>query len=255
MRHRYQAIGGSPLLAHTIAQAEALAKRLELPVRVAMRFSAPRVEVVLADLSAEDRVCLAPLAPLSVHVYEAAARRALKELPHPPELSAVSPWAHEAALIRHWASAVRAALASAPHPCELILTAHSLPRVVIERGDPYQVEFETFAREVLAEAGASGVIAYQSQGASGGAWLGPTLAESIDAAAATGKRSVLVAPLGFLSEHVETLYDLDVEARAQAEAKGLAFSRLPAPGVADGLVTALENAVRRVIDSPRHLGQ
>jgi ferrochelatase len=247
MRQRYRAIGGSPLLTHTRAQATALAEALGLPVRVAMRFSAPRVEDALRDLSPDDLVCLLPAAPLSVAVYEAAARRALSALPHPPQLVSVAPWGQEAALTRHWADLIRTNLLLAPPPCQLILTAHSLPQVVIERGDAYQVEFEAMVRDVLGLADTSGVIAYQSQGQSGGSWLGPSLLDRMQEAKAAGKRSVLVAPLGFLTEHVETLFDLDIEARAQAGQLGLEFLRLATPGSAAGLISAMQGAVRRVL--------
>jgi len=247
MRHRYRLIGGSPLLAHTSAQAAALAERLSCPVRVAMRFGAPRVEDVLSDLGVEDVVCLLPAAPLSVRVYEGAARRSLASLPHPPTMIAAAPWANEEPLVRHWAEALRLGLLRAKAPCQVILTAHSLPSIVIERGDSYQVEFEAMVRAVLAAAGLEGVIAYQSQGQSGDRWLGPSLLERMTEAQAAGRESVLVAPLGFLSEHVETLFDLDIEARAQAQGLGLEFLRLEAPGTAVGLISAMENAVRSAL--------
>lgn len=247
MRQRYRAIGGSPLLSHTQAQAAALQERLQLPVRVAMRFSAPRVADVLGELGPDEIVYLLPAAPLSVAVYEAAARRALGALPHPPTLIPVAPWADQPPLIEHWAAAIQIALRAAPAPCQLILTAHSLPTVVIERGDAYQVEFERLARAVLGLAGETGTVAYQSQGQSGGPWLGPSLLECLQAAKAAGQRSVLVAPLGFLSEHVETLFDLDIEAKAQARDLGLEFLRLEAPGCAVGLISAMERAVREAM--------
>jgi len=247
MAARYRAIGGSPLLEQTEAQARALELRLGLPVRVAMRFSAPRVQDVLRDVGASERVILLPAAPLSVPVYESAARRALSSLDRPPELIAVAPWALEPSLVNHWASNLRARVGQSGAPCQVILTAHSLPTVVIERGDRYQVEFEAFARAVQVAAGVEAVVAYQSQGASEGEWLGPDLMRTIEEAATSGKRSVLVAPLGFLCEHVETLFDLDLEAKARADLLGIEFVRLPAPGAAPGLVAAMEAAVRRVI--------
>jgi len=245
MRHRYRAIGGSPLLEHTRAQAVELERRLGLPVRVAMRFSAPRLETVLAPLGPGDIVHLLPAAPLSVPIYEAAARSALASHPRAPTLVSVAPWALEPPLVHEWAERIREAYASARQPCQLILTAHSLPKIVIERGDPYEREFAAMVRAVQSEAGVSGVIAYQSQGQSPGAWLGPTLVEAFEAARRAGHASVLVAPLGFVSEHVETLFDLDIEAKAQAEALGLQFLRLAAPSSSTGLISAMERALRR----------
>lgn len=247
MRARYAAIGGSPLLEQTSEQASALAARLGLPVRVAMRFSEPRVEHVLGDLGPNDSVCLLPAAPLSVPVYEAAARRCLTSLPHPPRLISVAPWAMSPPLIDHWAAAIRAAALRCAPPCRVLVTAHSLPQIVIDRGDRYQIEFEALARAVLAASGTPGEIAYQSQGASGGDWLGPSLASCIERAAADGAASVLVAPVGFLCEHVETLFDLDIEAKAQTEALGLEFARLSTPKAEAGLVAAMESAVRAAL--------
>jgi ferrochelatase len=209
------------------------------------------------DLTVDDVVCLLPAAPLSVRVYEAAARRSLASLAHPPELITVAPWAHEAPLILHWAEALQAGLLRTKAHCQVILTAHSLPSVVIERGDTYQVEFERMVAAVLEAAGIEGVIAYQSQGQSGDRWLGPSLLERMTAAKAAGMSSVLVAPLGFLSEHVETLFDLDIEARAQAEGLGLEFLRLEAPGTAEGLISAMQSAVRGALagrEGPQRAG-
>jgi len=254
MRHRYRAIGGSPLLEQTTLQARALEERLGLPVRVAMRFSAPRIDSVLADLPPESEVCLVPMAPFSVPVYEAAVRRALEGLPHPPTLCSVEPWAKSPPLVAYWARVIAAALgplrgSKAEAAPRLILTAHSLPSAVIAGGDRYQVEFESQVGAVLSAAGVHGVIAYQSQGKGGGSWLGPSLEERLDEAARAGERGVLLAPLGFLCEHVETLFDLDVEAKAHAERLGLSFSRLRTPGAAPNLIDALELAVSSVLSA------
>jgi ferrochelatase len=131
-----------------------------------------------------------------------------------------------------------------------VLTAHSLPVSVLLSGDPYQREFEASAQAISSALGVPGTIAYQSQGEGGGEWLGPTLLETFSRVAreAEGRRKVIVAPVGFLADHVETLYDLDVEARAQAESLGLEFFRTRAlgadPALADALAAVVQEAVR-----------
>ncbi len=102
-------------------------------------------------------------------------------------------------------------------------------------------------REVRAE------VAFQSQGMSAGpggrpiAWLGPTLEATLDAAAARGDRLVVVAPIGFLADHVEILYDLDIEARAMAEQRGLALSRTPSLNADDDFIDVLADIARPLL--------
>lgn len=258
MRRRYAAIGGSPLLEQTRKQARALGAETGLPTRVAMRFSEPRVESVTKDLGAEEGICLVPMAPLSVHVYEQAARRALSARPDGPKLIAIEPWALAPALVATWVEAIEVAALEVPEPRLVVLTAHSLPVSVIAAGDPYQTGFEAMARAVTTALGSRGVLraedvvlAYQSAGQAGGEWLGPTLGERLQEAARTAKRGLVVAPLGFVAEHVETLYDLDIEARHAAERSGLAFVRVPVPASAEGVIQTLGRAVRQAIASHR----
>lgn len=244
MRARYEAIGGSPHLEETMAQARALEECTGLETRTAMRLWHPTVAEVTADLSAEDEIILVPLAPYSVNVYEQAARAELAPRKDAPKLTCVGPWGHRNVLIQAQADAVREMVPkNSATTTEIILTAHSLPQVVIDAGDQYAAEFETAARLVSERLGLAATIAYQSQGASGGAWLGPTLKEAMTRASEHGKTDVLVAPIGFLSEHIETLYDLDIEARAQAQGFGLNFSRVSTLRTHPGLIEALRQAV------------
>jgi ferrochelatase len=89
------------------------------------------------------------------------------------------------------------------------------------------------------------VLAYQSQGADGGDWLGPDLRRVLDELREKGTKRLVIAPIGFLSDHVETLYDLDIEARGWAGELGLEFCRVPALNTAPSLISALDKAVRR----------
>lgn len=251
IRRRYAAIGGSPLLEITQRQANALGQRLGMRVALGMRMSEPSLELGLRTLAEEGarRVVVVPLAPFSVGVYARAARQALETANVPIRVVEVDPWGTEPALIAAWASQIRPFLATDSHRSALVLTAHSLPVSVIAAGDPYVDQFNRCASAVMAALGGSASIAYQSQGDSGGQWMAPTLLEAVRGACHQGADRIVVAPVGFLSDHLETLYDLDVEARAWAEDVGLAFSRVPALNDHPGLIDAMAAIVDRALST------
>jgi protoporphyrin/coproporphyrin ferrochelatase len=251
LRRRYEAIGGSPLLEITRQQALALARRLELPVLTAMRLWRPTVEEVLpaAVSLGLERLCVLPLAPFSVHVYAQAAARSLEAVRAElhgaaPVLVPCEPWGNEPVFVQTWARAIRGLGAEAD---EVVLTAHSLPSRAIASGDPYESQFLASARAIEAELGRACAIAFQSAGADGGDWLGPDIGEVLAAAASRGARRVVVAPVGFLAEHVETLYDLDIEAAGRARELRIELIRAPAPNAEPGLIEALANVVTRTL--------
>jgi ferrochelatase len=199
------------------------------------------------------RVVLLPLAPFSVHVYWQAAQRSWQavaaELGHrTPVLLPVEAWGEEPELIAAQARGIEPLLGAEPaHETALVLSFHSLPTRVIEAGDPYQGLAESAARTVAQKLGRSHELAFQSQGADGGSWLGPDLPSVFERVAEAGRRSVVVAPIGFLAEHVETLYDLDIEAKALAEQRGLHFQRAPALNADPGLIAAMAAVVERAL--------
>jgi protoporphyrin/coproporphyrin ferrochelatase len=250
LRHRYQAIGGSsPLLQTTRAQAQALAKRLEAPVLVGMRLWEPGVETALAGAAALglNRLVVLALAPFSQHVYWDAAVKVAATVQTSIELLPSAPYAEEPAFV---AAHVEAIQQAASPDAAVVLSAHSLPRVAIQRGDPYARLVEASAAAVAAGLGGRAVrLCYQSQGADGGDWLGPTVRETLTALAADGQREVVWAPFGFLADHVETLYDLDIEARAIAKELSLSLVRVPALNVHPGLTAALAAVAIRSISA------
>lgn len=248
IRRRYRAIGRSPLLDTTESLGRALAARLGIPARVAMRFWDPLVEPALADLvrGGATEICVLPVAPFSVHVYTDVVAKALATVATNVKLVPVAPYGSDPAFVRAQAGQVRPLLAGKDaHETRLVLSAHSLPRAVIDSGDPYRRLFEASAQAVASELGWDARIVYQSQGADGGDWLGPTLDEGLVAARSEGKRTVVVAPVGFLADHVETLYDLDVEAAARASELGLRFERARTLGDGPELVAVLAHVVER----------
>lgn len=249
MRHRYETIGGSPLLRYTREQAAGLEARLGLPVEVAMRLWSPRVEEVFPALQARDvgRICLLPLAPFSVDVYVSAAREAAAKTDlGATEWVSVQDWGTLPGFVAAHAKVIER---NVEPGIPLILTAHSLPLRVIATGDRYAEQVEACVAAIGARLERPVRLAYQSQGADGGDWLGPDLAEVLREVAATGAREVAIAPVGFLADHVETLYDLDIEAKALCESIGLALTRVPAlntePLFLDALATLVKETLSR----------
>lgn len=249
MQRRYQAIGGSPLLAATQRQARLLEQISGYRTFVAMRLWKPTVEAVLPQIAATGvrRVCLLPLAPFSVEVYADAARRAqhrLQGLGAELELVSVAAWGTQARFVRAQVEHIRRHLPEPPF--ELVLTAHSLPLPVIEAGDCYAEEVAQCAQAVSAGLGCATQLAYQSQGAEG-RWLGPDLQSVLEQLAARGSQRVVLAPFGFLAEHVETLYDLDVEAASWCRRLGLEWKRVPTLGEDPEFIAALHELVRHTL--------
>ncbi|HEU4408859.1 MAG TPA: ferrochelatase [Polyangiaceae bacterium] len=258
VRHRFHAIGGSPLLATTRGVAEALASRLGAPVFVGMRLWHPYIAEALdeAERRGVRRLLSLPLAPQSTHVYNDAVREALAarraEGRPVPELVEAPPWGLEPLLVGAFAEAVGEALARF-EPGErgrvgLALSAHSLPKRVIDAGDPYERQFREMADAVAARVGHPGptLVAFQSQGMDGGEWLGPDLPRAFAELRARGAEHVVVAAIGFLSDHVETLYDLDVDAPRLAREAGFGrFERAPSLNLRPAFLDALEAVARR----------
>ncbi len=254
--HRFTRIGGSPLMRTTAAQAAALALRLSLPVRIAGRLWGPYPAEVVADLAREGVTTLIslPLAPQSVEIYHAPVREAAAA--HAGlELRCAPPWGLEPALADAFVETIDEALARFPDDeragVAVILSAHSLPRRVIDAGDLYEQQFRAMAAAVGTRLRARRNpvhIAFQSQGMDGGDWLGPDLPATFAALAAGGVRSALVAPIGFVSDHVETLYDLDIEAPLLAAKAGLTrLERAPALNTRPRFIDALEAVVKRML--------
>jgi ferrochelatase len=261
VRRRYVVIGGkSPLKTICLELATKLQARLRLPVRLAMRLWKPYPKEVIGALIDEgiERVIVVPLAQHSAHVYgeavEAAARELAREGRGALVVTCSENWGREAALTRAYANQIRLALRETPEASRgstlILMTAHSLPVAVVRSGDRYEIEVRASAAAVERELGPGFPpvqIAFQSQGFGGGEWLGPDLAEALEGARAAGKKHVLVAPIGFLADHVEILYDLDVEAAALAKEGGLSLSRTRSLNASDDLLDALENVARPLL--------
>ncbi|MDF2693008.1 MAG: Ferrochelatase, protoheme ferro-lyase, partial [Labilithrix sp.] len=203
-----------------------------------------------------------PLAQHSASVYGIAMKAAAQEVDASLEVLCARNWGRTSELTHAFAERVLEALARVPaveaERTALVFTAHSLPLAIIRAGDPYETEFRASAAEVAAEVRDRGgrfsehVVAFQSQGiGSGVEWLGPDLRSTFEDLAKRGKRHVVVAPIGFLADHVEILYDLDIEAKAWCEGElGLVLYRSTSLNAGDALVDALVAVTRDVLARP-----
>jgi protoporphyrin/coproporphyrin ferrochelatase len=227
VKHRYQAIGRSPLTKITLEQGELLAQKVALPVYVGMRNWRPFVSQALKQMVADEIrhavvICLAPHnSRTSVGLY----RTSLAHGSDPGlTFDFVESWHDAPLLIQAFAEKLIAgrnkANAEAGEPVPVIFTAHSVPQRTIMDGDPYETQARHTGELVAAAAGLEREqwrFAFQSQGMSGGAWLGPTVEATILDLKRSGRRGVFVQPIGFLCDHVEILYDIDVIFKTFAE--------------------------------------
>ncbi len=247
LRGRYRAIGGSPLTEITRAQARALAERLEMPVFAGMKHAPPFIADAAAEARAAgvERLVGLPLAPhyaeMSLGAYLHALRKA---------------WDGELILVRGFHEhpafviAVRTLLGEALagfEPDRIFFTAHSLPARIEAAGDGYRERLLESCR-LVAEGSAlpEWEFAFQSASHTGEPWLGPDLLEAL---ARSGVRRALVCPIGFVADHLEVLYDIDVEAMAFAQQHGIELRRTQSFNARPEFIDALAAVVRDAVNA------
>ena len=265
----YAELGGkSPLLAETRAQATALESVLggsgvaggsETKVFVAMRYWHPMAAAVAAEVRAwrAARVVLLPLYPQYSTTTTASSfdawRKAAKAAGLQASTHTICCYPTQRAFVEAQAGLIRPVLedAAAEGPCRLLLSAHGLPERVVAAGDPYQWQVEASAAAVAAELEASipdldWRLCYQSR-VGRLVWIGPSTEDEIETAGQDNV-ALVVAPVAFVSEHSETLVELDIEYRAAALAAGVpAYRRVPALGIDSGFIVGLAALVGQVL--------
>jgi ferrochelatase len=259
LTRRYAAIGGiSPLAQLTEAQRAALQSALdarapgEFVVELGLKHADPKVEAGVAALAARGvaRVVGLVLAPhysaLSVGEYHgrASAAAATAGL----AFTGIESWAEEPAYVAFLSHEVSSRLRSLPSNTKVLFTAHSLPARILQQGDRYPDELRATAAAVAAASGlapfAAWSIAWQSAGRTPEPWLGPDILAVIDELGPSENADgLLVCPCGFVADHLEVLYDLDIEARQRAEAAGLAFDRTASMNADPTVIGALAERV------------
>jgi ferrochelatase len=230
----------------------------EYLVTLGLKHATPMIEQAVAEVAAAGftRIVGLVLAPhyssYSIGQYLGRVRAAAE--PHGIEVVGVDSWATEPAYIAFLAADLRARLAAMPTDTKVLFTAHSLPQRIIDAGDPYPNELRATAQAVAAEVGlaewSQWAIAWQSAGRTPEPWLGPDILQVIDELAAaessSSDRGVVVSACGFVADHLEVLYDLDIEAAAHAEARGLRFARTACVNDDPAVMAAL---ARRVVEA------
>ena len=260
-RRRYEVIGGSPLIERTRDQAAALQTHLGDGwfVRPAMRFSEPSIETALRDLAAlgvRDAVgiILSPqYSPLLMGGYARAVATATEVLGEAaPSVTVAGAWFAEPAFVEALAARIREGLArldpDGRRSVPVLVTAHSLPLRVADQEPDYLAQLAESARLVATAAGLADdrwTFCWQSAGHEPGAWMQPDFADLMPRLAAAGHEEVLIAPIQFLADHLEILYDVEIGAREQAEAAGLRFARIASLNDDPLLIQAFASVARR----------
>ena len=256
---RYDAIGGiSPLAARTEAQRDALQRALdteapgEYHVQLGLKHAHPMIEESVNDLAQQGftTIIALVLAPhySSYSIGQYVGRATEAALPHGITVIGIDSWAIEPAFIRFIANDMEQKRSNMPARTRVLFTAHSLPQRIIDGGDPYPQELHATATAVAKQLnmneGTDWGIAWQSAGRTPEPWIGPdilaVLQEIADTKSADG---VVVSACGFVADHLEVLYDLDIEAQHLADKLGLAFARTACVNDDAEVMTALAHRV------------
>jgi ferrochelatase len=269
VRRNYASIGGgSPQLRLTLAQAEALSARLSradrrVPVAVAMRYWRPSTAEALRELASlgVERVVTLTLYPHYSRATTGSSERELARVMARPEwqgrfrLSGVDRYPEEPAYLDALAATVRESLAAFPAPTRdgvvLLFSAHGLPRRFVDAGDPYVAETQATVRGILQRLGAPNRHALGYQSRTGPVkWIGPGTDEILREVGREGVRAVLVVPVSFVSDHIETLYELDQLFAGVARAAGIEdYRRSPALNTRPAFIEALAGLVERHLEA------
>jgi ferrochelatase len=255
LTQRYAAIGGrSPLLERTRDQARALAEAVNhgTPVFVGMRHWHPYIADVMREIqeSGHERVVAVPLAPHYSRLSIGAYATAIESARGAAEVRLVEPWFEHPGFLDAVADLVHRALQRFPGEdrgqVTLLFTAHSLPERILADGDPYPDQLRASVAGVMSRLGRTEFrIAYQSAGRTDERWLGPEAGDTLRELAAHGVRNVLLCPIGFVSDHLEVLYDVDIELQQLARSLDLRLERADSLNQHPRFIAALAEQVER----------
>ncbi len=235
---RYKAVGGtSPLIEITERQMQGLERALrkagsETRVYAAMKHSPPFIADVVRQASEDgvDRMLTIALAPhysrISIGSYISTVNATNETLPTRMKVESVESWFDNSLLVRAWHDRVKEAAGRTGEEVWLVFTAHSLPARILQEGDPYRDELLATCRLVADSAGyQEWSFSFQSASKTGEPWLGPDVLEHLQSLRDAGERNFLIAPVGFVSDHLEILYDIDIECRQWAKGAGVSLDR------------------------------
>jgi ferrochelatase len=262
VRHRYALIGKSPLTEISMAQAEALRRAVNMPVYLGMRNWRPFIADAARQLATERiehviALCLAPQnSSTSTGLYQQALLAEIAELQPGIAVDFISSWHDHPLLARAFAEKLEIVWRQASNelgsPVPVIFTAHSVP-MSIQAGDPYEHQAKETAEMVAGNvAGLSQDLrrfAFQSQGMSGGPWLGPTVESVVLELKRHGHAGVVIAPIGFVCDHVEILYDIDIAFRQFAHEQGMKLWRPESLNTSPTFIAAMASLVSARVDA------
>jgi ferrochelatase len=252
---RYDAIGGTfPLRAATEQQRDALAAALDArepggyAVAIGTRHSTPSIEDAVHELVAAGAsqligLVLAPhYSRMSIGAYADRAAKAAAE--SDVDVDVVESWHVLPAYVSYLADAVREALRRVPAGSDVLFTAHSLPARIVDEGDPYPTQLAETAAAVAQQVGLDDwSVGWQSAGRTPEPWLGPDVLDEIRERAGRGATGLVVCPCGFVADHLEIAYDLDIEAAKLAQSLDLPFTRTATVGAAPSVMAGLADLV------------
>jgi len=262
---RYRAIGGGSPLSRIVeaqrvaVEAELAARGRPLRVYAGMRHIEPRIGRIVEGMAADgvDRfaaIALAPQKSSNAAGYRRAVDAALAGLGEgAPSLSYVDSWYDQPRFIEALVATTREALARFPDPAvvRVMFTAHSLPARVVAEGDPYPQELAGTAALVADRLGlASYDFAFQSAGRTGEPWLGPDILDEIRRLASAGIRELVIRPVGFVADHLEVLYDIDIEAQAVAREAGIRLERARSMNTDSIFIAGLADVAEAALAAP-----
>jgi protoporphyrin/coproporphyrin ferrochelatase len=258
LKDRYRQVGGkTPLLKITLAQAKALeeklqSERIDSKVSIGMKHWHPFIEDVVEKIVSDGSASIVGLAlaphysRLSIGGYSDAVRRALARIGRRVPFAMVESWHDQQSLISALSRRVSDRLEKFDEPdrAVVLFTAHSLPKKFVADDDPYWSQLQETSRLVASRSGIkSWDFAFQSAGHPIESWLGPSIKEKIAELSGKGFRELLVCPVGFVSDHLEILYDLDIEAKSYAATLSLRLDRTASlnddPELIDAIATRL----------------
>lgn len=258
VRERYREIGGrSPILEQTRAQADALQAALNKTgehynVFVGMRHWHPYIKDTLAEMRAAgiEKIVGLVMAPHYSRMSIGAYYKKVDESVEALEIAPIERWHLLPGYLDALAGRVRAALERFPAEVRadvpVIFTTHSLPERIREWNDPYPDELRATVAAVMERLGSQPhTFAFQSAAISNEPWLGPDAGEVIEQFASQGKKHILLSPIGFVCEHVEVLYDVDIVFKQQAEALGVHLERIEMLNTARQMIDGLAQLVRQ----------
>ncbi len=253
---RYKAIGGgSPLIRITESQRSKLQAKLQSdgsPTRVycGMKHSPPFIADVMNQASEDgvEEMLAIPLTPhyskMNTETYVLSVEMANNSAPSKMKLDFVRSWNANPILIQAWVERVREGQAGLPAEHSLVFSAHSLPERTLAEGDQYRNRLLETSEAVASRVGrADWSFAFQSAGHTDEPWLGPDIIEHLNALFESGRRSFLIAPIGFVSDHLEVLYDVDVECRGWARSRGATLTRCRMLNDSDDFIDCLHSLV------------